>query len=235
MVHVTSHADISKVPIVFGDDSTVLSKGDITEKRVVAFMDIMGFKDRVARMSSLQIKEQLDNLAYYMSEVSGGMEHIDYTMFSDSIILYTDLVDKEGFSSFSEFLSSVFRKSISLQIPIKGAIALGEFTADKSKNIYFGQPLIDAYLLEEDIVCYDIAVHHTLEKNVKELENIELYSDYKLPLKQGTSKHYLLNCFKNDTNKSLEDLQRIRENVSDSPRRYIDNTETIIKEYMHHG
>jgi hypothetical protein len=70
MVHVTSHADISKVPIVFGDDSTVLSKGDITEKRVVAFMDIMGFKDRVARMSSLQIKEQLDNLAYYMSEVS---------------------------------------------------------------------------------------------------------------------------------------------------------------------
>lgn len=54
------------------------------------------------------------------------------------------------FKSLLTKVSKIIEKSISLGLPIKGAIAKGECTVSLSyKPFFFGQPIIDAYTLEE--------------------------------------------------------------------------------------
>lgn len=50
------------------------------------------------------------------------------------------------------------------KIPFRGSIAYGEMTVDLENSIFFGQPLIDAYLLGEQLQSYGIACHASAEK-----------------------------------------------------------------------
>ena len=60
---------------------------------------------------------------------------------------------------------------MSMQIPIKGVIAQGIFSYDKENELYFGKPLVDAYLLHEELKYYGIVVHNTAEKTIKKYQN----------------------------------------------------------------
>ena len=118
-------------------------------------------------------------------------------------------------------------------IPLKGAIARGMITCDSSKQLFFGQALIDAYLLEESIQYYGLLAHHTVEEYAIELSS-KLYRNVSAPLKSGAVGHYELMWYSNGQ-QSLEDIKEwltnIRHTVSDSPRKYIDNTLNVINEY----
>ena len=201
-----------------------LRRGVNTTVRFVAFLDIMGFKDRVARNPHDEILSSLTNLSSFISSIIDKNENIFYTMFSDSLMFYT-LNDKlTTFKQLCKILNKVIIKSISLGIPIKGAIAKGEFTADIAKLLYFGQPLIDAYLLEESLLSYNIIIHHSLESICKKNDIKHLILDVNTPLRGGNSNHFILNTYGADLENNRKAIMNIRETVSDSPRRYIDNT-----------
>lgn len=75
------------------------------------------------------------------------------------------------------------------------------------------------------IVLYGVVLHNTVEELAeKEIANNKLVFDYKVPLKGGASKHYILNWFSANMETNKANLNAIRRTVSDSPRRYIDNT-----------
>lgn len=61
-------------------------------------------------------------------------------------------------------------------------------------------------------------------------EKLGTLFDYKLPLKNGSSNHYVLKWWSDNTSASVIDLKNIRNNVSGRPRRYIDNTLDCIRE-----
>lgn len=139
-------------------------------------------------------------------------------------------------------VSWLFAKAIQSGIPLKVAISHGEMSVNISRQIFFGQPLIDAYLLEEDLVFYGIVIHNTVEKiineNLKSFLGINLYVDCLVPFKSGKINHYILNWFpavdgedriakKNNT---LGLMKKQREQTSGGPRKYIDNTITIINQ-----
>lgn len=140
----------------------------------------------------------------------------------------------------AEVVSSVMRIAIQQQIPLKGAIAQGQITCDISKQLFFGQALIDAYLLEENIHYYGVLVHHSAEQSVIELNKTSLlFKDVKAPLKSGKISHYELSWY---VNNGLPDraaqlaqirnaLNNIRRTVSDAPRKYIDHTLEVMKDY----
>ena len=107
------------------------------------------------------------------------------------------------------------------RIAFKGAISKGNLTADSGKQLYFGQPLIDAYLLSEEILMYGVIIHHTVEKDID--SHSVLFVNKKVPLRTGQSYHYIINWFENK-GRAQNALNIIREDVSGSPRRYIDNT-----------
>ena len=213
--------------------------GEITVERFVSFLDIMGFKDLVARNEHHVILSKLTKLTDFISEKVGSKEGFHFSMFSDSIMIYSDDSSFQSFETLVEFTSAIVHKSISIGLPIKGAIAKGICTATTgAKLLYFGQPIIDAFKLEENLVIYGVAIHNTAEEEAIKLfdkdGNKHIY-DYKVKLKSAASNHFILNWYSEDIKESIYMLNLIRKSVSDAPRRYIDNTlESIyfLKEMM---
>lgn len=205
-----------------------LQTGDVTIERFVAFLDIMGFKDFVARNDHRVILEKLTTLTDFMSETVGREHGFYFTMFSDSIMVYSDKSDEEAFSIIVYLISEIVRESISIGLPIKGAIAKGVCTATTGeKLLYFGQPIIDAFKLEENLVIYGVAIHNTAEEEAIRLSKKKDFSmvyDYNVPLKSASSNHYIINWYGDNIERTKGMLMEIRKTVSDFPRRYIDNT-----------
>ena len=230
-----------ELDIELEDESKLLLQADKnTADRFVAFLDIMGFKDRVARTNHAQLLEQLTNFNREITSYIGKYKNseIQLAQFSDSIVLFSNDTTSISLQTLAEVTRGIMQTAINLQIPMKGAIAQGKITCDIPKQLFFEQALIDAYLLEENINYYGILVHHTAEKSVLTLiDNKKIFKDIKAPLKSGKISHFELSWYINDDNKDIDlkkissALKVIRQTVSDSPRKYIDNTLDVINEY----
>lgn len=212
------------------------SKDLTTANRFVVFLDIMGFKNMVARQDHKEVLEKLQRLqkdiSFYVS--LHKMTNVQLAQFSDSIVLFSQDVSKDSFQALADIAASIMMTAIQQGIPLKGAIAKGKITCDIPKQLFFGQALIDAYLLEENIKYYGVVVHHTAENDAR--KDKHHFRDMKVYLKSGQIAHFELNWY----NKQLDNipnqyniercLSKIRQTVSDEPRKYIDNTLQIVKE-----
>ena len=201
-------------------------------ERIVSFLDIMGFKDLVARQSETNIQDRLRRLSVFIAESVGTDNGMTFSIFSDSIIIFSKDSGIDSFQRLLHTTACIIQHSIKLGLPIKGAMSMGVCTVNQStkNSFFFGQPIIDAYLLEESIVFYGVVLHHTLEQMAIDIvgKGDALIFDYPVPLKKGSSCHYVLDWFTEDKTENLHNLGAIRRTVSDSPRRYIDNTINCI-------
>ncbi|KAF0198382.1 MAG: hypothetical protein FD166_1435 [Bacteroidetes bacterium] len=222
----------------------------LTANRFICFIDIMGFKNMVMRNSHAEIYKllltlsKLRTIAEEEFSFDNQKDSLKSVSFSDSIIIFTkdDSIDCfEAITSASNFL---FSKAMEFEIPMKGALAHGELSINITSQVFFGQPLIDAYLLEEEIAFYGIVVHDTLEKFLNnnsleiEAEFLGLYIECSAHFKSGKINHIMLNWLnflkpqaglsKRDIALSL--MKKQREKTSGGPRKYIDNTISIINE-----
>lgn len=228
------------------------------QKRFVVFLDIMGFKDRVARntpenlyLELTEFNKDITNIINSSKKVniqglreqSGESEvalisndereaNILLAQFSDSIVIFSSDNTKDSLLNISNVARLIMFSAINREkpIPLKGALAEGNIMCDMPKQLFFGQALIDAYLLEENVQYYGVVVHHTAEKSVKSLNN-EIFRDTLVPLKSGKINHYELVWYNESSSDVKTGLERIRLSVSDSPRKYVDNTNNIIDEY----
>ena len=192
--------------------------------RYVAFMDVMGFKDMVARNPHHVIGDKLQDLLIFISNRIHNKGSIFSSIFSDSIYFLTSDDKQTTLKALIEIVSEVMKYALGIGLPMKGAIAKGMVSVDLVKNLTFGQPLIDAYLIEESIVLYGVVIHNSVESIVRKKAFQDYVLDAKIPLKTGTASHYILRWWRNDIKKSKQLVRDIRLSVSDSPRRYIDNT-----------
>lgn len=224
---------------------------NIQNNRFVVFLDIMGFKDRVARNSPEQLYEELSGFnsdivriishssrKKFVNEIDtassiflSNENKLMLAQFSDSIAIFTQDDSQKSLSLLAESVSKIFMSALTRKnpIPLKGALSKGYITCDMTKQLFFGQAIIDAYLLEENVQYYGIVVHHTAENDVKQL-NSNLFRDTFVPLKSGRIKHFELSWYTIDIQQAQNGLEQIRLTVSDSPRKYIDNTISVIEE-----
>lgn len=205
-----------------------------TPEKFVVFLDIMGFKDRVMRTKHEELKEELKQLSNSIVEVlESKNEGITCIQFSDSIILFTVNSSNSQLESLVSVSCLIMQRAIELGFAMKGAMAKGEITCDKAKNVYFGQAQIDAYLLEENVWYYGIVVHHSAQSDVEKIKE-NYISTLNLPMKTGWIKHCELSWYAYSSDKAndiKERISNIRYTVSDAPRRYIDNTEAVMKAF----
>lgn len=223
------------------------------QERFVIFLDIMGFKDRVARNNHDELELELiefnksitsiikdiysENISFEnieKEESSGSLfalnnkknkNNILLAQFSDSIVLFSVDNSSDSLRKIAEAASKIMEAAMKLDkpIPLKGALAEGRITCDMSKQLFFGQALIDAYLLEENVQYYGVVVHHSAEKSVRDA-GIDIFRDIEVPLKSGKIKHYELLWYKDCKDEVEKGLDNLRLSVSDSPRKYVDNT-----------
>ena len=223
-----------------------------TDKRFVAFIDVLGFRDLVMRNSHSHLYDLLSEISKLRSLIDNWKDRSDgryanaelYTVsFSDSIVVFSKSNTVEDFDLFTFGVKRLFSGAIDKSIPLKGALAYGEVSLNKSSQIYFGQPIIDAYLLEEEVNYFGIVAHNSIEKFYK--DHLEqslsglILDEYKTPLKCGTISHFNLLWFI-ETDQPLTDFDKLRSkiknfqnNVSGSPRRYIDHTIEVINNVEH--
>lgn len=117
----------------------------------VAYFDILGFKNETHLN-----KGQLPVLAYMYSEVAKlintmneelkevGAQY-DCLWFSDSFLFYSfdDSINSYNLINFAA--RQLFDYMINTKKwPLRGALTVGDFYADKNRNIYLGEALIDA-------------------------------------------------------------------------------------------
>lgn len=217
------------------------------EEHLVLFMDIMGFKERVTRTrhndllkSLIDFKNLNDRLKPLLSDTHG--ELLRMVQFSDSIIIASMNSDTRSLNRITKAAVVLMQNALESGFALKGAIAKGPLTFDAETGIYFGLPIVDAYLLEEELKFYGVAFHHSVEPLIDEYKlkppqrgNQPLYAPIeacKLPLKVGQSSHYCVAyqkmskiLAKEDDSQRLSSLvTNIGKSVSGAPRIYIDNT-----------
>ena len=177
-----------------------------TNNRYILFLDIMGFKHLVAshkhsdvlkRMSSLiEVVNSLDNKTFGKKEKL----LLRTSVFSDSIILITNGSTINDALHIQLSAMFIMEHCFENGIPIKGCLAYGKFTADFENSLFFGQPLIDAYLLQEEMKMYSIVIHHTYEAKLKDkkvlgkpFKNNYRWTEFNTPFSSGKAKHFHLN------------------------------------------
>lgn len=209
-----------------------------TTERYIVFLDIMGFKEMVMRNIHEDIYAKFRCLSDMSSFIEEVVEEVSVTIFSDSVIIFSKDSSEKSLKEMSKVALVLFAKSIKSGMGIKGGLAKGLITVDKKNQIFFGRPIIDTYLLMEELNYYGVIVHHSAENAIKEYEKNDLnasYSKCKTYFKSGQIAHYNLNWFyayENDREASIylakTYLDNIAESVSGKPRKYIDNTFDMI-------
>jgi hypothetical protein len=116
------------------------------KNRLVAFIDVLGFKNLVYSTST----ELIDS--YYSFLLSNFQEAIskrnfDFLLISDSIVVYCNN-DIESLSELIKSISILQAGLLGKSIIVRGAISHGDLFVDQANNIIVGKGLINAYQLE---------------------------------------------------------------------------------------
>jgi hypothetical protein len=229
------------------------SKWQVTNERFVAHFDIMGFKNSLMRLKHEDVANsfgpliKIKHLTEVLDDLRNSNEEseqlppdklalikkyqIKTVMFSDTILLISENIEEENAMAMVRLSQRLLKDCAIEGIPIKGAIAAGEFTADFEKSIYYGMPLVDAYELSEDLAFYGAAFHNTAEfrlsydvvnARTKDFE-IKLA---KVPLKSANlATHLIINHFSGMTKDEIDgSLQQMYDSCSGKVRKYFDNT-----------
>lgn len=215
----------------------------IRNNRFVLFIDILGFKDLVARNDHEHVLQKLsaitETLEYLIGDTAYGalkntFKDIDKNQtksitFSDSVIVFSKSdTPSDAFKILCD-AHALQLFSMKNSIPIKGAISYGDITVNFEKSLFFGQPIIDAYLLHEDLQMLSIVIDHLAENKISSYREIlkgiyDNISKCDAKMKYGTVTHSLIRLSKANYTKGLKYLEKLYTTVSGKPRIYIDNT-----------
>lgn len=215
--------------------------------RFVCFLDIMGFKNMIDTRSHEDVKKMMDELSkirqYILKQnklfkkeaiyAQYKDSEIQLVSFSDSIILFTNEDKPIDLLLLTYAARKILFDAGKLGIPIKGAISYGYTTADFENSIFLGRPIVDAYLLQEELFYYGVTLDHNAEafykKNLTAFEGHDMYEFLKTPFKRGKVMHANL---KTGPETKLEDFEKFYDTVCGNTRQYVDNTIEVFKSIL---
>lgn len=126
--------------------------------KYVAFLDILGFKDNLKKMTQTEARQFIGHFSATAYAVwrDYAPHYINGYLVSDSFIIYTDDCNNDCIKDLMELVDLICKNEFSKHsILIRGAIAKGEFDrlearemSSLKKGLIVGQAYIDAYLLE---------------------------------------------------------------------------------------
>jgi len=146
-------------------------------KKYVAFLDILGFKNRLKKLSQEDAKSLI---ARFSTTAFNEWENmmptlVDGYIVSDSFILYTHDTNTQAVDQLLALVEKICqREFIENGILIRGAIAKGEFDRVEAreipslrKGLIVGQAYVDAYLMEGSIKTAGIALTDEVYQDIE--------------------------------------------------------------------
>lgn len=236
---------------------------EVTANRFVAFFDILGFKDFVMKNPHEVVVEKMTMLKNARRYALDGfaadgrkvmITNLKSVQFSDSFFVFTATDSADDFLNLLHLSRVLLSGSFAERIPLKGAISYGKITTDFDASNFVGQPIIDAYLLHEDLNMLGAILDHNIERKIKEFQkdmsvnkddafNNELKYQvvrYKTSTKDGKINYYNLNWpfLVSSVDDKFEEFllhtftrfqfENFYTTVSGKARIYIDNTMDFI-------
>lgn len=151
---------------ILSNRASPVSPVGLAKELVVALFDVLGFEDRLGRFSLEEIHGQYKELisiastkgshAFYDARPVGdgtsvpffGYVEIEQDYFSDTILLWTRF--RPGtITPFLHICSHLMCETLKAELPLRGAISLGNAIMDKSTRTYIGPPLVEASRAEK--------------------------------------------------------------------------------------
>jgi hypothetical protein len=179
------------------NDSQKLS----TQQGLVAFFDILGFRKMLQANTIIESLDIINKVMLRELEQAestfGGL--VKTFVISDSILITLPIAKKAPVLPW--FCSRIMFGLLLEGLPVRGAIAAGEFYVQQEPNkiIFVGQPIIDAYELAASMEIAACAVVPSSESKILGHSRAN-FERYKTPLKNRTScdlyllKYEIENC-----------------------------------------
>ncbi len=207
--------------------------------RYVAYFDILGFKNTL-----LNFKEQYGGhldvfVKVYYHDVIKAIENIerynhDYvtiTWFSDSFLLFSHDETLRSFVTIDRAARHFFQKIVCKGMPLRGALAFGEFYGEQHDSIYLGQALIEAYQYAENQDWIGFIITPSV---VKELDGSKIvlsrqnYLEHDIIFKDNSIKR--LYAYKPQPSKYDSMLPKVREMQSQARDKHPDKYDEKYKQ-----
>lgn len=119
---------------------------NLREKKYVAFLDVLGFKELVYGESE-KLNLYFTTITKALEDIYSDKPKIDFQLVSDSIILACPLT-KSDFILLLTAIQTIQARCSIKNIWIRGAISIGNIYFNRNNNIVVGSGLINSYLLE---------------------------------------------------------------------------------------
>ena len=154
---------------------------------LVAVIDVLGFSKRLETIGLRQMYRLYSDLisVAFMPNVDDppwkrlltpigdglfvpALAHLplNYAYFSDTLLMWVPL-EPNRVVLFLERLAAVFCEALRLQIPLRGALSIGEAIMHKASNTYLGMPVIEAVRLEKAQLWIGLACGASFRKPPK--------------------------------------------------------------------
>lgn len=131
-------------------------------KKWVSYFDRLGFGNYSKENNLIEIHvETCHWLARAKEEVRAW--------FSDTILFYSTDDSRASFQAVTAASRSFFDELLDSKIPVRGALAFGDFYEDKANSLFFGKALVDACEYGEKFDWLGFVLHPSALKRMDEV------------------------------------------------------------------
>lgn len=128
----------------------------MSDLNLVCLLDVLGFESILKRLGLAGLHTKYTALIDYVEQQTGGIDivptpdgHVAVSWlvvgnayFSDSLLFWTPY-SKIALPSFTHLVAETICFGLETQLPLRGAIAVGEAVLDSGRGVFIGEPLVE--------------------------------------------------------------------------------------------
>jgi len=208
----------------------------------VVVFDILGFKN-VIRQSDQEfprilLTSKLDDLLEALEPDVIQHGQLEYMVFSDTIIIFAPDLEARSYGWFLLQCEILMNRSITVRLPLRGAISIGTAFISISPPMIIGPSFIEAHEYCEDQNWIGLLLTPSATTKLRQVGLEPLHHDFvsdDIPLKNMSAEKVLAYRFQNGMSNYesplLPPLQEMKHFAPDKDKEKYDNTIAFIKRH----
>jgi len=134
-----------------------------SDLQLVCLLDVLGFESLLRRLGLTGLQTKYAALVDYVKEQKGGIDivptpdgHVAVgwlvvgnAYFSDTLLFWTQY-SKMALPSFTHLIAEAICFGLETELPLRGAIAVGEAVLDAGGGVFLGEPLVEVARTERE-------------------------------------------------------------------------------------
>ena len=158
------------------------------KRRWVAHLDLLGASSLVERQSWEMVFSVYARAIERFRADAFDETRLSRITFSDSFLIYTDDDSALSYRAIDSFCRHFVRRLVLASVPLRGAIACGDFYADEASSLYFGDALLESHGIGESTDWIGLVLCDSTRARLSEVslpvENLLNYALWPVPVKR---------------------------------------------------